>query len=85
MKIVIDTNVLLDFYDTHNESFEVLKQLKDNLSFLLWPSLIYDEFCRNKNTLLDRVISNFCKSRPRKHYSSAMTKKLVAHKQLEKE
>jgi len=83
IKIVIDTNVFLDFYDTHTESIKVLEELKKNASNVVLPKLVYEEFLRSKNRLIDSVISNFEKSKPKKHYSSAMIQNLPIFKELE--
>lgn len=82
-KIVIDTNILLGFYDTHKESIKVLKQLESNSSYILWPNLVFDEFRRNKNDLLDRVISDFTNNKPKKHRSSALIQSLQLCNELE--
>ena len=82
-KIVIDTNILLGFYDTHKESIKVLKQLESNSSYILWPNLVFDEFRRNKNGLLDRVINDFTKNKPNKHHSSALIQSLQLYRDLE--
>ena len=56
VKIVIDTNVYLNFYRSKKESLEVLEKIKKLNSHLLFPTLIYDEFLRNRNSVLQELI-----------------------------
>jgi predicted nucleic acid-binding protein len=51
-KIFIDTNVLLDFYESRKESLKILLELQHHSDSIVFPSLVYDEFLRNRvNTI----------------------------------
>ncbi|MBN2325109.1 MAG: DUF4935 domain-containing protein [Spirochaetes bacterium] len=80
-KIVIDTNVFLAFYESANsDTLGILTQIESFKSHLLLPNLIYDEFLRNRNRLLDEVIGFFKK--PVSFHHSALVQSLDGYKSL---
>ncbi|UMY53501.1 MULTISPECIES: PIN domain-containing protein [Paenibacillus] len=57
MKIIIDTNILLDFYRSKNESLEVLKLFKECPDKLIFPMHIYDEYRRKRLDELEKILN----------------------------
>lgn len=56
-KMFIDTNVFLDFYRLKKDSFKILKDLHQYSDSIIFPSLVYDEFLRNRVNVIKVVIS----------------------------
>ncbi|KKK39984.1 hypothetical protein WQ57_01555 [Mesobacillus campisalis] len=58
-KIIIDTNVFLDFYRSNNESLKKLQELKDYASYLVFPEQVFNEFTRNRNAEFEKLSNEF--------------------------
>ncbi len=85
-KIVIDTNIFLNFYDTNIETHKVLKELQKYTTYLLLPNLVIEEFLRNKNRLLDNLIQLYKKpdEKPKSFHNSALIQSLSEYESLVK-
>lgn len=60
-KIIIDTNVFLDFYRSNNESLKKLEELIKYAGNLLFPEQILNEYNRNRNAQFDFMRQEFSK------------------------
>ena len=55
-KIFIDTNVFFDFYRANKDTLEILTELHQHSGSIVFPSLAYDEFLRNRVKIIEQVI-----------------------------
>lgn len=60
-KIIIDTNVFLDFYRSNNESLKKLEDLKKYAGNLLFPEQVFNEYNRNRNAQFEFMRQEFSK------------------------
>jgi hypothetical protein len=60
-KIIIDTNIFLDFYRSNNESLKKLKELKKYARNLLFPEQVFNEYNRNRNSQFEFLKQEFLK------------------------
>ncbi|VEF46950.1 Uncharacterised protein [Bacillus freudenreichii] len=58
-KIIIDTNVFLDFYRSNKESLKKLEELKEYASYLLFPEQVFNEFNRNRSSEFEKTKNEF--------------------------
>lgn len=56
MKIMIDTNVFLDFYRSKPENLEILRLYQEMNNDIVFPIQIYDEFKRNRLKQIDELV-----------------------------
>jgi predicted nucleic acid-binding protein len=82
-KIVIDTNVYLDFYRSNNESLKKLEELKKYSEYILFPEQVYNEYNRNRNTQFDFLKQEFSKYKNAlKPFNSNYIKSFSEYKEL---
>lgn len=55
MKILIDTNIYLDFYRSKNEALRILDQVMENSDSIILTEQIVNEFYRSRTKLLKEV------------------------------
>ncbi len=72
MKVLIDTNVYLDFYRSHNESLAILDELKKIKSSLIFVDQIRNEFLRNRVKIIKMVIKSVADSNKSSLFTSAL-------------
>jgi rRNA-processing protein FCF1 len=82
-KIFIDTNVFLDFYRTKKDSLEILRELYQHSGSIVFPSLVYDEFLRNRVKIIEQVINSLKNERPR-YFISAIVEGLEVFEDLKR-
>jgi len=58
MKVLIDTNIFLSLYTSHQEKIAIFDDLKKIESHLFFPEQIVDEFYRNRDSQLSSLTSN---------------------------
>lgn len=59
MKILIDTNIFLDFYRYEKETIELLKELENHSDKIIFTQQLVDEFERNREGILSQVKARF--------------------------
>jgi hypothetical protein len=62
MKIFIDTNIFLDFYNSNEDKVEILKSLKGYHKHIVFPEQVFIEYRRNRVALLNNLIEDFKKN-----------------------
>jgi len=82
-KIFIDTNVFLDFYRAKQDKLEILMELHQHSDSIVFPSLVYDEFLRNRTKVIRQVITNLNNERP-KYFNSAIVEGLEVFEDLKR-
>jgi len=56
VKILIDTNRYLDLYWSEEDIHEVLGDIMELKSYLVFPDIVFDEFMRNRQRVMDRMV-----------------------------
>lgn len=82
-KIFIDTNVFLDFYRAKKDTLEVLRGLHQHSGSIVFPSLVYDEFLRNRVKIIEQVINSLRNEKP-KYFTSAIVEGLEVFEDLKR-
>jgi len=82
-KIFIDTNVFLDFYRAKKDSLEILRELYQHSGSIVFPSLVYDEFLRNRVKIIEQVINSLRNEKP-KYFTSAIVEGLEVFEDLKR-
>lgn len=82
MKILIDTNIFLDFYRTNSHTVEIFNLLKDNISSIIITDQIIQEFERNREVVLNNVKQKFQMESKLENFSSSYIQNIEEFKQL---
>lgn len=82
MKIYIDTNWFLSFYQSNHERRNVLKDVVAKAELVVLTEQNIVEFRRNRAQLLDRLRDNIRKSTHVRPYTTSLIAGLDEHKQL---
>jgi predicted nucleic acid-binding protein len=82
-KIFIDTNIFLDFYRAKKDSLGILRELYQHSGSIVFPSLVYDEFLRNRVKIIEQVINSLRNEKP-KYFTSAIVEGLEVFEDLKK-
>jgi predicted nucleic acid-binding protein len=82
-KIFIDTNVFLDLYRSQKDSLQILRELYKHSEYIVFPSLVYDEFLRNRVKIIEQVINSLRNEKP-KYFTSAIVEGLEVFGELER-
>lgn len=82
MKILIDTNIFLDFYRTNNHPVEIFNLLKDNISSIIITDQIIQEFERNREIVLNNIKQKFQMESKLENFSSSYVQNIEEFKQL---
>lgn len=77
MKILIDTNIFLDFYRSKNESLRILTEIINNSENVILTEQIVNEFYRNRTRVLREVKKVFEKESNVENISSSFLDSLV--------
>ena len=80
-KIFIDTNKFLDFYRFKKDSLQILRELHQHSGSIVFPSLVYDEFLRNRVKIIGQVINSLRNEKP-KYFTSAIVEGLEVFEDL---
>ena len=59
MKIFIDTNIFLDFYRSPKESIKILSDLQKHYKSIIFPTQVFNEYKRNRITIINTLINTF--------------------------
>ena len=81
MKIFIDTNTFLDFYQSTHEPINILKDLNKNCKHFVLTEQSIDEFERNRDRIIERLISQVDKSIAFTPHTTSIVRQ---HKKFEK-
>jgi predicted nucleic acid-binding protein len=82
MKILIDTNIFLDFYRTNTHPVEIFNLLKENISSIIITDQIIQEFERNREVVLNNVKQKFQLESKLENFSSSYVQNIEEFKQL---
>ncbi len=76
MKIIIDSNIYLDFYRSNNESIKIFDEIIKNSDHIILTDQIIQEFYRNRETILKNILVKFESESKIENFSSEFLKGL---------
>lgn len=82
MKLLLDTNIYLDFYRTNFETVDLFKSIIKNYKKLILTDQIIEEFDRNREVVLQNIKSVFEKESKIQDISSSFLKSVPAFTEL---
>lgn len=82
MKILIDTNIFLDFYRTNSHPVNIFNALKENISSIIITEQIILEFERSRENILSNVKQKFQQESNIEDFSSSYLQNLEEFKDL---
>lgn len=82
MKILIDTNIYLDFYRSNNEALKLFKELVDHFDKIILTDQIIIEFERSRESVIKKVSQNFDSESKLENFSSSYLQNLSEFKEL---
>lgn len=82
MKILIDTNIFLDFYRTNSHTVNIFNALKDNINSIIMTDQIIQEFERSRESVLFTVRQKFQLESKLESFSSSYLQNLNEFKEL---
>jgi len=56
-KIFIDTNLFLNLYETNHDTLNIFKDINELISDLVMTDQVFDEFLRNRDVCLQKVVT----------------------------
>ena len=62
-KILIDTNIFLGFYQAHSDTIKLFQEIKKIKNRLIFSDQIFDEFIRNRDVVLRRLVKDVDKNK----------------------
>jgi hypothetical protein len=75
--------MFLDFYRSKKDSLEILKKLHQHSGSIVFRSLAYDEFFRNRFKTIEKVINSLRNEKP-KYFTSAIVEGLEVFQDLKR-
>ncbi|MCP9751260.1 PIN domain-containing protein [Ferruginibacter sp. HRS2-29] len=82
MKILIDTNIYLDFYRSNNETLKLFKELVNHFDKIILTDQIIFEFERSREGVIKKVRQNFEAESRIENFSSSYLQDLSEFKDL---
>lgn len=82
MKILIDSNIYLDFYRSNNESIKIFEEIIKNSDHIILTDQIIQEFYRNRETILKNILIKFESESKIENFSSEFLKGLSTFSSL---
>lgn len=82
MKILIDTNIFLDFYRANSHPVNIFNALKENINSIILTDQIIQEFERSREVVLNGVKQRFQSESKLENFSSSYLQNLAEFKDL---
>lgn len=82
MKILIDTNIFLDFYRANSHPVNIFNALKENINSIILTDQIIQEFERSREVVLNGVKQRFQSESKLENFSSSYLQNLDEFKDL---
>ena len=82
MKILIDTNIFLDFYRSNNHAMNIFSELINHTDKIILTDQIIQEFDRSRENVIKKVRDNFRKESELENFSSSYVQDLKEFKDL---
>ncbi len=81
-KIFIDTNIFLGLYESSKDTIEIFKDIEKLQSKLVFSRQVYDEFLRNRDQILRRLIHGIETVNKVEMHSTSLIQSSTEYKQL---
>jgi len=81
-KIFIDTNIFLGLYQSNNDPIEIFNDIEKLKSKLVFSRQVYDEFLRNRDPILRRLIHEIEKTNKVGMHSTSLIQSSTEYEQL---
>lgn len=82
MKILIDTNIFLDFYRSNNQPINIFNTLKEHIDKIILTDQIIQEFDRSRELVIKKLKQNFQSESNLDNFSSSYLQNLPEFKEL---
>lgn len=82
MKIFLDSNIFIDFYQSTNDSIKALEDLKQHKKHFVLTTQSRDEFERNRDNILKQTLHRFQESTKIKPYTTSLIQSRSEFKKL---
>lgn len=81
-KIFMDTNIFLGLYESSKDTIEIFKDIEKLQSKLVFSRQVYDEFLRNRDQILRRLINGLETVNKVEMHSTSLIQSSTEYKQL---
>lgn len=82
MKILIDTNIFLDFYRSNNQPINIFNTLTEHIDKIILTDQIIQEFDRSRESVIKKLKQNFQSESNLHNFSSSYLKNLSEFNEL---
>lgn len=82
MKILIDTNIYLDFYRSNNEALKLFEEMEKHFDKIILTDQIIVEFERSRETVIKKVMQSFESESTLQNFSSSFLQNLPEFRDL---